>query len=352
MRKEIRLIFSLIFVLAFHVKGIAATGEFMVLDTVDVALSDGAWKVLRYPGTFEPAGWEHTEAPALTRVQAVRLGLVVNEWLDERFDPVKGKIATLKYYGIPTPKVERSSWSTDAGDVLLSDLADFAGVPLRIIENANPHLRRDVLPRGAILYGVGVEVSADQERNWAAKQKGYQEELVAQYERRRKQIMSFLPDPQTHESITYVVRSGDYLGRISTKTGASIEDLRKWNRINGNTIYAGQKLVVWVPKSTSSKVNEQIAAQQETTESVETPVILEKSSESKELATAAPEDCIVYRVKEGDTLWGIASKFPGVSADNIKEWNKIDELIKAGQSLKINKQMISDYSPDKYPSTL
>jgi membrane-bound lytic murein transglycosylase D len=57
-------------------------------------------------------------------------------------------------------------------------------------------------------------------------------------------------------------------------------------------------------------------------------------------------------VKPGDTLWGIANKFPGVSAENIKTWNKVDALIKAGERLKINTQTITDYSPDKYPSTL
>ncbi|HAF46294.1 MAG TPA: hypothetical protein DCG83_01280, partial [Cryomorphaceae bacterium] len=61
---------------------------------------------------------------------------------------------------------------------------------------------------------------------------------------------------------------------------------------------------------------------------------------------------ITYEVKPGDTLWDIAKKFPGVSADNIKTWNKVDELIKAGEKLRIQTQTISDYTPDKYPSTL
>ena len=73
------------------------------------------------------------------------------------------------------------------------------------------------------------------------------------------------------------------------------------------------------------------------------------------MAEAVPSNAasyITYEVKPGDTLWDIAKKFPGVSADNIKTWNKVDELIKAGEKLRIQTQTISDYSPDKYPSTL
>ena len=42
-----------------------------------------------------------------------------------------------------------------------------------------------------------------------------------------------------------------------------------------------------------------------------------------------------YTVQPGESLWLIAKKFPGVSADNIMQWNSIDESIQPGQVLKI-----------------
>jgi membrane-bound lytic murein transglycosylase D len=77
----------------------------------------------------------------------------------------------------------------------------------------------------------------------------------------------------------------------------------------------------------------------------------EKTEAKKELATASTSDgsFLTYEVKPGDTLWSIAQKFPGVSADNLKSYNKMDALIKAGEQLKIPTQMITDYSPEKYP---
>ena len=35
--------------------------------------------------------------------------------------------------------------------------------------------------------------------------------------------------------------------------------------------------------------------------------------------------------------------------DNLKNYNKMDALIKAGEQVKIPTQMITDYSPEKYP---
>ncbi|MFM1931977.1 MAG: hypothetical protein RL226_1280, partial [Bacteroidota bacterium] len=43
----------------------------------------------------------------------------------------------------------------------------------------------------------------------------------------------------------------------------------------------------------------------------------------------------VYTVRPGDSLWTIAKKFPGVSAEDIMEFNNIDDDIRPGQKLKI-----------------
>lgn len=49
-------------------------------------------------------------------------------------------------------------------------------------------------------------------------------------------------------------------------------------------------------------------------------------------------EMILYTVKSGDNLWDIAKNYPGVSAEDIMELNNIDENIKIGQVLKIKKK--------------
>ena len=323
----------LLFLFAGNTSGSAST---------ETSLGDNTWVLVGEPGAFSPAGWASEEILALTRVQAVRMGLVINEFVDERFDPIKGKRAALSFYNEDAPIEPSKPFQYKEGHLLLEDLADEAGVPLRTIEESNPHLRRDILPVGTALYGTIFSVDERRLAALSESQASYQKSLEEQYERRRKQVLSFMPDLNTHQLITYSVRSGDYLGKISVNTGASVDDIRKWNRIRGNTIYAGQKLHVWVSKSSGSK---QPA-------SVVTAAPMEEDGRVTELLSEDENSYITYEVKPGDTLWGIASKFPGVSAENIKSWNKVDELIKAGEQLRIRTHTITDYSPDKYPSAL
>ena len=300
-------------------------------------LQEPSWSLKGEAGSFAPAGWSHDEVPALTRVQAVRMQLEVNTLVDERFDPVKGKNAASKFYAFGEDMLEADALIISSGSVLLEDLAAAADLPLRVIEENNPHLLRDVLPKGASIYGLGIALTAMDALAMVERQESYTANLKTQYEKRRKQVLSFMPDPTTHSATTYVVRSGDYLGRISSRTGASVSDIRKWNKLKGNTIYPGQKLTVWMPKGKEVQP-EKVA-------------VAPKKEEKKELATKSTADgsFLTYEVKPGDTLWSIAQKFPGVSADNLKSYNKMDELIKAGEQLKIPTQMITDYSPEKYP---
>jgi LysM repeat protein len=300
-------------------------------------LQEPSWSLKGEAGSFAPAGWSHDEVPALTRVQAVRMQLEVNTLVDERFDPVKGKNAASKFYAFGENILEADALMISSGSVLLEDLAAAADLPLRVIEENNPHLLRDVLPKGASIYGLGIALTAMDALAMVERQESYTANLKTQYEKRRKQVLSFMPDPTTHSASTYVVRSGDYLGRISSRTGASVSDIRKWNKLKGNTIYPGQKLTVWMPKGKEVQP-EKVA-------------VAPKKEEKEELATESTADgsFLTYEVKPGDTLWSIAQKFPGVSADNLKSYNKMDALIKAGEQLKIPTQMITDYSPEKYP---
>ena len=298
----------------------------------------GTWELQGTPGSFSPAGWYNSEAPALTRVQAARMKLVITAAVDERFDPVKGKKATLKFYKINDALKYENELRINAGTVLLEDLAKASGLPLRVIEENNPHLIKDVLPKGVSIYGLDFVPNRKEALALVERQEDYTTALAMQYERRRNQVLSFMPDPNKNKAVTYTVRSGDFLGRIASRTGTSVSDIKKWNKLKGNTIYPGQKLTVWVPKG----------------KKVATPQVAKapaKKPAAKATADSQKVDgsFLTYEVKPGDTLWSIAQKFPGVSADNLKNYNKMNALIKAGEQVKIPTQMITDYSPEKYP---
>lgn len=108
----------------------------------------------------------------------------------------------------------------------------------------------------------------------------------------------------------YTVRSGDVLGKIAERNGVRLSDLKAWNNLRSDHIREGQKLIVYGGKA---KVTEAASAPTNTNTG----------------------DVEYYTVKDGDTLWKIARGFPGVSPENIMEWNNIDANIRAGMKLKI-----------------
>ena len=111
----------------------------------------------------------------------------------------------------------------------------------------------------------------------------------------------------------YIVRRGDYLGRIASKYSVSITDLKHWNNLKGSNVQVGQRLKI------NSGNNSSVVASTSSS----------KSSNSK-------SDYSTYVVRSGDSLWSIANKYANVSVDHIKKWNNIwGNSIKPGTKLKI-----------------
>ena len=113
---------------------------------------------------------------------------------------------------------------------------------------------------------------------------------------------------------TYTVKSGDVLGKIAERHGCTVAQIKAWNNLSSTNIYVGQKLKVAAPKSTGS------------------------SSTGTSTNTSANGNYTTYTVKSGDSFYSIAKNYPGVSAQNIMDFNGLSSAnIKAGMVIKIPK---------------
>ena len=128
----------------------------------------------------------------------------------------------------------------------------------------------------------------------------------------KKEQPSYVSAPKStssnsNSSVQYhKIRRGESLGLIAEKYKVSIGSLRSWNGIRGNNIQAGKTLKIYSSSKPSSS----------------------SSSNTSNNGT--------YTVKSGDSLYSIAKKFPGISADNLKNWNDISgNNIRPGMKLKI-----------------
>lgn len=123
------------------------------------------------------------------------------------------------------------------------------------------------------------------------------------------------PMPELYEQpekIRYRVKSGDYLGRIADRYGVGVSQIKSWNGMRSNTVKVGQNLIIYPKKSTQD---------------IASNAPSQSSSSEK-----------TYTVRNGDSLWSISQKFPGVSVQNIKKWNDISGTnLKPGTKLKIYK---------------
>jgi membrane-bound lytic murein transglycosylase D len=63
-----------------------------------------------------------------------------------------------------------------------------------------------------------------------------------------------------------------------------------------------------------------------------------KKTTSTAVSNKAKAGVQTYTVKNGDSLWSISQKFPGVTVENIRKWNDISgNKLKPGMKLKIQK---------------
>jgi len=120
------------------------------------------------------------------------------------------------------------------------------------------------------------------------------------------------------KNVEYIVQKGDNIGSIARKNNVAVSDIKMWNDLKDDNIQLGNKLIV------AKKLiidNSQAVA--------------EKSSKKDKVIQAEREDH--YYVKKGDSLFSIAKKYPGVSVSDIKKWNGINgNSVKPGMKLKIN----------------
>ena len=125
------------------------------------------------------------------------------------------------------------------------------------------------------------------------------------------------PEPRSLEW-RYQVRPGDVLGTIARRTGVRIEELRRWNGLDGDLIRVGQTLLLrgGIPPEPTD------------TSPAEGP--------SSRMKPDTQSDWIWYTVQSGDSYWSIASANPGIGLADLLDLNDIaPESLKPGMQIRI-----------------
>ncbi len=214
-------------------------------------------------------------------------------------------------HGLKGEKVERAYFETDTVHVksliTFDQISELVGVGKEELKVLNPSYKLDVIPftesKSHTLrlpkYAMGRFVANE-------------EAIYAHVKKELESDESPLPElvkAAEQNSIRYKVRSGDYLGRIAERYGVGVSQLKQWNGLRDNNLRIGQRLTIY-PRRTPG-------------------------------ATAAsnpsiPAGARVHTVRSGDSLWTISKKYPGISVENLRQWNGISgNNLKPGTKLKL-----------------
>ncbi|WP_339833850.1 transglycosylase SLT domain-containing protein [uncultured Flavobacterium sp.] len=224
---------------------------------------------------------------------------------------IKPKKAVLTYFETDTIKVRREMSFKQVSELfdIPQDQVEFLNpiYKLNIIpfNEDKPHFLR--LPKDKIGLFVSNEEAVyayiDYVKNGGEKA---QDAIVEISTPEETNVVEY-KETKTKSKLAYhSVRRGESLGLIAQKYDVSVTELKKWNNLRSSTIKAGNKLKIYSTKEDNSK-----------------------SSRSTGTTT--------YIVRNGDSLYTIAKKYPGVSTDDLKKWNDISgDNIHPGMKLKIN----------------
>lgn len=199
------------------------------------------------------------------------------------------------------------------------------GVPMEDLRNLNPQYTHDIIPGDSKPYILNLPF------NWTASFLEVNRDSLYNYKAdslMSEKVLKEAKSASTEERVSYRVKSGDYLGRIASRYGVTVTQLKNWNHLRSTNLRVGQVLYIYRggggPKTTTTTTNTTTTTSKtSSTTTVTKPATTTNSSGQK-----------VYTVKSGDSLYSIAKNYSGVSADNIKAANGLkSNNIKPGQKL-------------------
>ena len=119
----------------------------------------------------------------------------------------------------------------------------------------------------------------------------------------------------------HMVKKGQSLGYIANRYGCEMSDIKKWNDLNSDLIYPGQKLVIYAAENVlkgKMKPNQQ---------------------KEKVLNSGHNDNYVYHTIRKGDTLSEIAEQYPRVSVRKIKRLNNISNSrrLQLGKKIRISK---------------
>ena len=231
-------------------------------------------------------------------------------------------------------------------------------VPMGAIQGANEALKQGLKVDQKILIPFGESATIT---NGIPAQEKVQENKS---ESTSSQGEASTPTTESKSSSRHVVKSGETLFGIARKYGITVTELKSWNSLTADKVIVGQSLVVFtstptqVPTSSSPNSSTPVSnvdlqsepggrnrtENQENKENAVKQEVENRPTSSPIPNPTSAGEWVTHAVKQGETLFSIANLY-GSSVGDLIQWNSLNSNnLKAGQSLKVKKN-VSTPSP-------
>jgi len=216
-------------------------------------------------------------------------------------------------HGLKINKADRPYFETDTVQVknliTFEQISKLVDVSIEELVVLNPSYKLNIIPKIP-----GKNYALRLPKSEIGKFVANEEAIYAYVEKEIKTQEKPLPQLVTAQNrIRYKVRSGDYLGRIAERYGVRVSQIKQWNGLRSNDLRVGQRLTIFPRR----------------------PVVAAAPVKKTDKAVTS-STLKVHTVQKGDSLWTISQKYPGISMDNLREWNGIrGNTLQLGTKLKL-----------------
>jgi len=221
----------------------------------------------------------------------------------------------------------------------LQQVADILNLDIEYLRMLNPQYKRDIIPGNLTPSVLKLPVASTYQ---------FIDKEDTLYKHRMDELLAYCTPVQegesTSETIKHTVVSGENLYTIANRYGVTAKNLRQWNGLGSNRVTPGRRLTVHLDNgglhyAAPPPEGQAIASTTATSKTATTVASTPKTSTSSAATASVSTDnakTIKYTVKAGDTLYNIASRYPGVTVAKIQSANQMTgNKLRIGQILKI-----------------
>jgi membrane-bound lytic murein transglycosylase D len=233
--------------------------------------------------------------------------------------------------------------------VSLRDIAAAIDVPYDLMAYLNPIYKKGIIPDGEESYVLRLPVNKIN-IYLANVDKIFNQENQSSFAEEDGSLVDPLDYIAKTIKVYHTVRRGDKLSSIANKYNCSVSDLKRWNKIKGNSVYRGKKLAIYTtvrqrvdsyaevkkkdPLSVSIKNVDSPTTNVVATDSIKNDTLVSKNQENQKSVKVSK--IVWHVVQPGDTLWSIARRYDGVTVSDLKSINKLrTNALKPGTKLKV-----------------